>query len=181
MKEDLEKRVLQFNSMQLPGQPMGMHMGTSYLVNDLWREVNGLKKALQIHADAKQKKPVVICLCGSTRFADHHAVMRRELEKEGAIVLMINYLPAWYATAQGWTGNDHFGEKAGLKEHLDELHLRKIDLADRVMVINIGGYIGDSTRREIEYAKSTGKVVEYLEDPQELDSADGVEPVRPTN
>ena len=109
------------------------------------------------------KKPTVICLCGSTRFADQHAIMRWELEKEGAIVLMINYLPAWYADLQGWDGNDHFGEKAGLKEHLDELHLHKIDIADKVMVINVGGYIGDSTRREIEYAKATGKPVEYLE------------------
>jgi histidinol phosphatase-like enzyme len=112
------------------------------------------------------RKPKVICLCGSTRFADHHAVMRWELEKEGAIVLMINYLPAWYADSQGWNGNDHFGEKAGLKEHLYELHLRKIDMADEVMVINVGGYIGESTRKEIEYAEATGKAVSYMEEQQ---------------
>lgn len=109
------------------------------------------------------KKPTVICLCGSTRFADQHAVMRWELEKQGNIVLMINYLPAWYADSQGWEGNDHFGEKSGLKKHLDELHLRKIDLANKVMVINVDGYIGESTRNEIEYAKKAGKAVEYLE------------------
>ena len=108
-------------------------------------------------------KPIVICLCGSTRFADHHAIMRWELEKQGAIVLMINYLPAWYAESQGWDGHDHFGEKAGLKEYLDELHLRKIDLSDKVIVINVDGYIGDSTSAEIRYAKITGKSVEYLE------------------
>lgn len=110
-------------------------------------------------------KPPVICLCGSTRFADQHAIVRWELEKEGAIVLMINYLPVWYADTQGWKGNDHFAEKAGLKEHLDELHLRKIDLSDRVMVINVDGYIGDSTRHEIAYAESLGKPVKYLEKP----------------
>jgi len=108
-------------------------------------------------------KPPVICLCGSTRFADHHAIMRWELEKQGAIVLMINYLPAWYAEAQGWGGHDHFGEKAGIKEELDELHLRKIDISDKVMVINVGGYVGESTRKEIEYAIKEGKPVEYLE------------------
>ena len=108
-------------------------------------------------------KPTVICLCGSTRFADQHAIMRWELEKQGAIVLMINYLPIWYADSQGWTGNDHFGEKAGLKEHLDELHLRKIDMSDKIIVINVNGYIGDSTRHEIAYAKSLSKPVEYLE------------------
>ncbi|HUX01555.1 MAG TPA: hypothetical protein VMY35_11305 [Phycisphaerae bacterium] len=108
-------------------------------------------------------KPTVICLCGSTRFADQHAILRWELEKQGAIVLMINYLPAWYAEEQGWRGHHHFGEAAGVKEQLDELHLRKIDLADKVLVVNVDGYIGDSTRREIEYAEKTGKSVEYLE------------------
>ncbi len=112
----------------------------------------------------KMSKPTIICLCGSTRFADHHAVMRWELEKQGAIVLMINYLPAWYADSQGWNGHDHFGEKAGLKEHLDELHLRKIDVSDKIFVLNVDGYIGESTRHEIDYAKATGKPVEYLEE-----------------
>lgn len=49
------------------------------------------------------------------------------------------------------------------KAKLDELHLRKIDLADQVLVININGYIGESTSREIEYARRTGKLVRYLE------------------
>ena len=114
-------------------------------------------------------KPTIVCLCGSTRFADHHAIMRWELEKQGAIVLMINYLPAWYADSQGWDGHDHFGEKAGIKEQLDELHLRKIDVADKIMVINVDGYIGESTRREIEYAVAIGKPVEYLIDAAEDD------------
>ena len=80
---------------------------------------------------------------------------------------MINYLPAWYAESQGWDGNDHFGERSGLKEHLDELHKRKIDLADSVFVLNVGGYIGDSTRSEIEYAQATDTPVEYLEPQKE--------------
>lgn len=110
------------------------------------------------------KKPEIICICGSTRFADEHAIKRWEFERAGkAICLMINYLPAWYATEQGWKGNDHFGEKSGLKDVLDELHLRKIDLADRVFVVNPGGYIGESTRREIDYAKQHAKPIEYME------------------
>lgn len=109
-------------------------------------------------------EPEIICICGSTKFADHHAICRWEFEKLGDIVLMINYLPAWYAEQQGWDGHDHFGEKAGLKKQLDELHFRKIDLADRVFVINVDGYIGESTRNEIEYAKKHGKPVSYLED-----------------
>ena len=110
----------------------------------------------------------VVCLCGSTRFADQHAIARWEFEQTGkAICLMINYLPGWYANQQGWEGNDHFGEASGTKSLLDDLHLRKIDLADRVHVINVDGYIGESTRREIEYAEKLGKPVTYLVDNQE--------------
>lgn len=42
--KDLRNRVEQFQMLQLPGQPMGMHMGTSYLVDDLWRELEKLYK-----------------------------------------------------------------------------------------------------------------------------------------
>jgi hypothetical protein len=109
-------------------------------------------------------KPEIICICGSTRFADTHAIKRWEFEREGkAICLMINYLPVWYAQAHGWDKPDHLGEQAGNKDVLDELHMRKIDLADRVYVVNPGGYIGHSTQREIEYAKKIGKPVEYME------------------
>jgi len=116
----------------------------------------------------KGERPRVVCICGSTRFADLHAIKRWELEREGKIGLMINYLPDYYAKEQGWTGHHHFGEQAGLKEHLDELHFRKIDMADEVFVINKDGYIGESTRAEIEYAESTGKPVYYLETGHDL-------------
>lgn len=76
---------------------------------------------------------------------------------------MINYLPEWYTKQQGWNGHDHFGEHAGLKKELDELHFRKIDMSDEVYVINLEGYIGESTRNEINYAKKTGKPVNYME------------------
>ena len=49
------------------------------------------------------------------------------------------------------------------KEMLDDMHKRKIDMADEIFVVNVGGYIGESTKSEIEYAKTTGKVVNYLE------------------
>jgi len=108
-------------------------------------------------------KPKVVCICGSTRFADLHAITKWKLEQDGrAICLMINYLPAWYAEAQGWKGLAHFGEQSGRKKVLDELHLRKIDLADEVFVINKDGYIGESTKCEIEYARAQGKPVYYL-------------------
>lgn len=116
--------------------------------------------------DAEREVVEVVCLCGSTRFADQHAIRRWELEQEGqgkVVVLMINYLPHWWAEEQGWDGNDHFGERTGTKEMLDELHLRKIDLSDRVEVINPGGYVGESTAREIAYAMKTGKPVTYMD------------------
>ena len=53
--------------------------------------------------------------------------------------------------------------KPGTKEMLDDMHLRKIDMADEIFVINVDGYIGESTRREIAYAVKTGKKVNYLE------------------
>lgn len=110
-------------------------------------------------------KPIIFCICGSTKFADLHAILKWELEKDGkAICLMISYLPERFAKAQGWKGLDHFGEQAGRKQILDELHLRKIDIADRIYVINIDGYIGESTRKEIEYAKATNKPISYLEE-----------------
>lgn len=53
---------------------------------------------------------------------------------------------------------------ASVKERLDELHKRKIDLADEVLVLNVRGYIGASTRSEIEYAEAQGKVIRYLDE-----------------
>ncbi|MGB3341299.1 MAG: hypothetical protein WBB37_07455 [bacterium] len=112
----------------------------------------------------KENKPKIICICGSTRFADLHATTKWELEKDGkAICLMINYLPLWYSILQGWLGCDHFAEQSGRKKILDELHLRKIDLADEIFVINKNGYIGKSTHEEIEYAQQHGKAISYLE------------------
>jgi hypothetical protein len=104
-------------------------------------------------------KPKIICLCGSTRFIEDFAIKTWELELEGNIVLGCTLLPAWYTEG----ARDHFAEKLGVKGQRDEHHLRKIDLVDEVLVLNIGGYIGESTRNEINYAESCGKLVRYLE------------------
>jgi PAS domain-containing protein len=63
-----------------------------------------------------------------------------------------------------WDGMDE-GTLSKTKEMLDDMHKRKIDMADEILVINVGGYIGSSTKSEIEYAKKTGKPVNYLEAP----------------
>jgi len=104
-------------------------------------------------------KPKVVCFCGSTRFAEWFMIKRWELEKQGIITLGINILPDGYFKNE----NHHGAEQEGVKHILDELHKRKIDLSDEVFVLNVNGYIGDSTRSEIEYANSIGKPVLYLE------------------
>ena len=96
----------------------------------------------------------VITLCGSTRFKDQFFEAQKRLTLEGNIVISVGLF--------GHSGdNEVWGE--GTKEMLDDMHKRKIDMADSIYVINVGGYIGESTRSEIEYAKKNGKAIEYLE------------------
>lgn len=113
----------------------------------------------QASSISEEDKPKVVCFCGSTRFAQYFMIKRWELEKQGIITLGINILPDNYFIE----GNSHGAEQEGVKEILDELHKRKIDLSDEVFVLNVGGYIGESTRGEIEYAIQTGKPIKYLE------------------
>jgi hypothetical protein len=89
------------------------------------------------------------------------AVIAWGLEKDGYITLGLHLLPADYPTKCA----DHLAEAEGVAGQMDELHLRKIDLADEVLIVNIGGYIGDSTRNEIAYAECMQKPVRYLETP----------------
>jgi guanosine-3',5'-bis(diphosphate) 3'-pyrophosphohydrolase len=107
---------------------------------------------------APPPRPKIICLCGSTKFIEMFAVKTWELELEGNIVLGCTLLPKWYCPVR-----DHFAETLGVKEQRDNHHLQKIDLADEILVLNVNGYIGESTRREIEYAQKCGKEIRYLE------------------
>ena len=96
----------------------------------------------------------VITLCGSTRFKEQFLEIQKLLTLEGNIVISVGLF--------GHSGDEEVW-KPGTKEMLDDMHKRKIDMADEIYVINVGGYIGESTRSEIEYAKATGKKVNYLE------------------
>jgi hypothetical protein len=96
----------------------------------------------------------IITLCGSTRFKDEFLVEQKRLTLEGNIVLSVGLF--------GHSGDEEVWSES-TKEMLDDMHLRKIDLADEIFVINPGGYIGESTRREIKYARKNGKEVRYLE------------------
>ena len=96
----------------------------------------------------------VITLCGSTRFKDEFLEAQKRLTLEGNIVISVGLF--------GHSGDDVVWTE-GVKDMLDRQHLAKIDLADEIFVINVGGYIGDSTRREIAYAEHKGKSITYLE------------------
>lgn len=108
---------------------------------------------------SQKERPRVLCMCGSSRFIDGMAVWAWELEKQGFIVLGLHLLPASYPGVKA----DHQAEEEGVRERMDELHLRKIDLADEVVVFNAEGYIGESTRNEIAYARKHGKPVWFKE------------------
>lgn len=109
-------------------------------------------------------KPKIITLSGSTRFIKQFAIMAWLLEKQGNIVLGCHLLPDEYFRHNNVeTVNDHLAEHEGVKELLDELHFRKIDISNELLVLNVHGYIGQSTQNEIDYAISKGVPVKYLE------------------
>ena len=97
----------------------------------------------------------IITLCCSTRFKDEFLRVQKELTLKGWIVISVGLF--------GHSGDDEVWTE-GTKEMLDDMHKRKIDLAEAIFVINVGGYIGSSTLSEIEYAKDHGKKIMYLED-----------------
>ena len=103
----------------------------------------------------------VVTLCGSTRFKDEFIETQKRLTLEGNIVISVG-LFGHSGDDEVWDGMDE-GTLSKTKEMLDDMHKRKIDMADSIYVINVGGYIGESTRSEIECAKAHGKKISYLE------------------
>jgi hypothetical protein len=114
------------------------------------------EKDIQLLRISGKDFPRVVTLCGSSRFMEQYQAAMKSETLAGRIAI----------------GMGMFGHRDGLdmdgpiKAMLDELHLRKIDLADEVLVVNVGGYIGKSTLNEISYARQTGKPVRFLEDDQ---------------
>lgn len=107
-----------------------------------------------------EDRPEIVCLCGSTKFKDTFVRVGMEQTLAGCIVLTIG--------CDLRTDDELFrgmseAKLRATKAQLDVLHFAKIDLADRVLVLNVGGYIGESTEREIFYAGMRGKVIDYLE------------------
>ena len=104
----------------------------------------------------------VITLCGSTRFKEDFMEMRKKLTLAGNIVLSVG-LFGHSGDEEVWENMDE-GTLTRTKVMLDDMHKRKIDMSDEIFVINKNGYIGDSTRSEINYALEHGKTVKYLEE-----------------
>ena len=102
-------------------------------------------------------RPEIVCICGSIRFVDEMTAANRELTLAGAIVVA----PGVFLRAEGHEADEVITDEQ--KSALGALHLRKIDLADRVLVVNPGGYIGESTSREIAYARATGKPILFTD------------------
>jgi len=103
----------------------------------------------------------VITLCGSTRFKEAFEEANKQLTLAGVIVISVG-LYGHAGDAEVWENMDE-GTRTRTKDMLDDMHKRKIDLADGIFVLNVGGYIGSSTASEIAYAERTGKKIWYLE------------------
>lgn len=118
-----------------------------------------------LHPPFGSSRPTIVCLCGSTRFGEEFREANLRETLSGRIVLTIG--------CDMRSDADLFAtmtdvERAAIKRDLDELHKRKIDLADEVLILNVGGYIGESTRNELEYAQARGKRIRFLEEPGKL-------------
>lgn len=112
------------------------------------------------------ERPVIVCLCGSTRFwrEFQEASLRETLA--GKIVLSIGAARCADADDKSFGGYVPVSEWDKQKESLDQLHKEKINLCDEVLVLNVDGYIGESTRSEIEHAEKGNKIIRYLEEPK---------------
>ena len=97
-----------------------------------------------------------ITICGSAKFEDHWHQVARILTLDGHVVYEMAVFPSHMNSNKDWYTEPQ-------KTILDWVHLCKIDNSDAVVVVNVGGYIGESTAREIRYAESQHKPVYYLE------------------
>jgi hypothetical protein len=105
--------------------------------------------------------PTIVCLCGSTRHYDEFQAANYHLTMRGEIVLSVGFYP--HATSEHGHGKG-VGHNSAEKTALDELHKRKIDLADYVLVVSdVSGYFGESTTSEIRYAAAHGKPVFFTQ------------------
>lgn len=106
-------------------------------------------------------RPIIVCLCGSTKFYEEFQKANFRETMAGKIVLTVGFYPR--AEFSKKAHGEDVGITAEEKIALDELHKRKIDLADEILVLNKNGYVGDSTKSEIDYAIRHSKSIRWLE------------------
>jgi hypothetical protein len=100
--------------------------------------------------------PTIVCLCGSTKFREQFMIANYLETMLGRIVLSVGF----------FMHTDNSVKISSVdKLRLDELHLRKIDLSDEVLCINVNDYVGDSTKRELWYAQHVGRHIRFVEMP----------------
>jgi hypothetical protein len=109
------------------------------------------------------KKPELVCICGSSKFCDLIAVVKWMIEKQNIMATGLHLLPSWYTERMSWKENHHGAENENVAKEMDDIHLRKINKSDCVVVVNPGNYIGDRTKFEIEYSISKNKPILYWE------------------
>lgn len=132
-------------------------------IDDMLLELRRLPLSDERRICEEITKPKIVCLCGSSRFYEAYQKAEYEETMKGNIYLSIGFYPH----SAGQPHGEGVGCTSEEKIALDELHKRKIDLADEVLVLNVGGYIGESTKSEVEYAKRTGKPIRWLEPMEE--------------
>jgi len=154
-------RLLSFATIEATGEEAVVYQAM-YGDNRVWirPKTNFFESVLHEGRMVPRFQPVsgkypVVTLCGSTRFKEQFMEAQKRLTLEGYIVISVGLF--------GHSGDDEVWTE-GTKEMLDDMHKRKIDMADEIFVINVGGYIGQSTRSEIDYALAHGKKVTYLEE-----------------
>lgn len=101
--------------------------------------------------------PKVVTLCGSTRFEADFAEANQRLTLQGCVVISLGMFSLPDLPDYDWSA-----DRLDLRGQLGRSHLHKIRMADEVYVVDPGGYLGESTRREIAYAESLDKPVRYL-------------------
>ena len=107
----------------------------------------------------RKLNPKIVTLCGSSKYCDIMAICAWFIERdEQAITMGLHLLPMWYTMK----AESHIAETEGVAEAMDKLHLKKIEISDEIFVVNFNDYIGDSTRREVEYSMKLNKRIRWF-------------------
>lgn len=113
-------------------------------------------------SDRDPDKPIVTTLCGSTRFGEAQRLAQAHLTMMGRIIIPCGFY-GHVDDPEGFKFLCDDGDEAKpAKQLVDQLHFRKIDISDGIYIVNVGGYVGSSTRREIRYARNRDKTIEWM-------------------